>query len=400
MRNAILVVAILFVGCGSEPVALGLSDAVDLVSVDNTDVKVEEGEVTCLFPLYSQCKYASDCAHEECSYATCEMAVDEDGVCAHLCVYYSVECPEGQACWKDECCQPLCDSGWECGDDGCGGNCGICPGPQYSCINAVCVCKPDCDKKQCGDDGCDGSCGECVVQGEECVDNLCQCVPKCEGTVCGSDGCGGYCNLCPSGMSCLNEKCVSNTETICNDGDDNDADKFTDCSDIMDCDGVKVGVIEFKVTQAWYFAHTEFKWVKLECVDDKLFKYERIGSLEENIGFAYEQFWSTPIRCPPTAVTLSGIDTWIKTDGNVLISNTSPYSIFVFEYLESKWEYVDGIGDGFGLDYEECYWLPSIYGGGYTTVAPFAQAEFGLLPANEERVIMVRWHYNELPPPK
>jgi hypothetical protein len=48
----------------------------------------------------------------------------------------------------------------ECGDDGCGGSCGLCAADR-SCDGGACVCVPDCTGRTCGDDGCGGSCGSC-----------------------------------------------------------------------------------------------------------------------------------------------------------------------------------------------------------------------------------------------
>jgi hypothetical protein len=58
----------------------------------------------------------------------------------------------------------------ECGDDGCGGSCGECPGEQDECMDGTCVCQPDCKGKTCGEDGCGGSCAEPVPAG--CNDGL------------------------------------------------------------------------------------------------------------------------------------------------------------------------------------------------------------------------------------
>jgi hypothetical protein len=69
-------------------------------------------------------------------------------------------------------CTPDC-TGKECGDDGCGGSCGTCPGEE-SCVSGVCIpgCTPDCTGKECGDDGCGGSCGTCSG-GEVCNNGTC-----------------------------------------------------------------------------------------------------------------------------------------------------------------------------------------------------------------------------------
>ena len=63
---------------------------------------------------------------------------------------------------EQDVCTPDC-SGKQCGDDGCGGLCGVCPEPEpkYTCIKGTCFCTPQCEGWECGDDGCGGSCGEC-----------------------------------------------------------------------------------------------------------------------------------------------------------------------------------------------------------------------------------------------
>lgn len=148
-------------------------------------------------------------------------------------------------------CDPQCD-GKECGDDGCGGVCGVCledewctndqclpdgcgADPSFSCLNACggsgsgwcycddsCVsygdccpdyqscclnCKPDCNGKECGDDGCGGSCGGCD-SGLTCVAGACECVPDCAGKNCGEDGCGGECGTCHFGKTCVSGVCT------------------------------------------------------------------------------------------------------------------------------------------------------------------------------------------------
>jgi len=63
----------------------------------------------------------------------------------------------------------------ECGQDGCGGVCGVCP-PGVLCRKGKCdsaPCEPDCAGRVCGDDGCEGSCGLCPYpdkcDGGQCV---------------------------------------------------------------------------------------------------------------------------------------------------------------------------------------------------------------------------------------
>jgi hypothetical protein len=92
--------------------------------------------------------------------------------------------------------------GRECGDDGCGGQCGSCPMAAPLCIDHLCQteCLANCLGKQCGDDGCNGLCGTCPQESPDCIDGLCTtaCLPDCVGKECGDDGCGGSCGTCPA----------------------------------------------------------------------------------------------------------------------------------------------------------------------------------------------------------
>jgi hypothetical protein len=121
--------------------------------------------------------------------------------------------PEDQ-CWQ-EAVQGPCKEEWyacqectadcvgkQCGDDGCGGTCGQCPG-GYACDPfGSCLCQPQCAGKVCGNDGCGGSCGTCPA-GNVCnYQGKCVCMPQCDGKECGSDGCGGTCGTCPPGLAC------------------------------------------------------------------------------------------------------------------------------------------------------------------------------------------------------
>ncbi|MCX7959149.1 MAG: hypothetical protein N3B13_08890, partial [Deltaproteobacteria bacterium] len=111
--------------------------------------------------------------------------------------YTDRTCSGGCANGKCNSCTPNCTNK-ECGDDGCGGNCGTCSSApadyclnsttlrdytgssgtcsnfkcsypytdrtcQYGCANNKCnsTCTPSCSNKECGDDGCGGSCGGC-----------------------------------------------------------------------------------------------------------------------------------------------------------------------------------------------------------------------------------------------
>jgi len=68
-------------------------------------------------------------------------------------------------------CVPACESK-DCGDDGCGSKCGICPENSICTENGLCVCIPACQDMACGDDGCGSTCGACGPE-EYCHDGSC-----------------------------------------------------------------------------------------------------------------------------------------------------------------------------------------------------------------------------------
>jgi len=99
----------------------------------------------------------------------------------------------------------------------------------------VCLARPDCGARVCGDDGCGGLCGLCAGQ-THCVDG--GCVPcTCDGLECGDDGCGTDCGSCDDGNACTTDTCEAGTcrhvdatsGTACDDGDP--------CSSGDACDG-------------------------------------------------------------------------------------------------------------------------------------------------------------------
>jgi len=157
---------------------------------------------------------------ESCSNTgNCEV----DLICVDL---VCVQCLHDDDCGNIEictlahfCCTPSCGSK-ECGDDGCGFDCGTCPGSNDQCSEGLCVCQPDCDGKECGEDGCGGSCGSCLQEGE-----LCSLVGQCI-----------YCDPvqnspCPDGQYCTYAD--SSEYPVCLDaGSQNYGDP---CADIGDC---------------------------------------------------------------------------------------------------------------------------------------------------------------------
>ncbi|MBR59082.1 MAG: hypothetical protein CMH54_13820, partial [Myxococcales bacterium] len=131
----------------------------------------------------------------------------------------------------------------QCGDDGCGGSCGVC-GEGLSCTEeGYCAvnCIPDCAGRDCGDDGCGGSCGFCDL-GTACSDaGVCteSCIPDCTGKHCGADGCGGSCGSCAEGLECDDQfRCVESCTPDCTDrtcGDDGCAGSCGDCAEGLEC---------------------------------------------------------------------------------------------------------------------------------------------------------------------
>ena len=113
----------------------------------------------------------------------------------------------------DGVCVPDC-KGKECGDNGCGTQCGLCD-EGTECVAGVCACVPQCQGKSCGPDACGGECGTC---GDEKVCNaagVCVCEPDCVDKECGSDGCGGMCGFCTPGDWCIDFLCTSSCVQDC-----------------------------------------------------------------------------------------------------------------------------------------------------------------------------------------
>jgi hypothetical protein len=75
-----------------------------------------------------------------------------------------------------DACTPDC-SGKECGDNGCGQECGTCEGSDFCSDDRKCEpCVPDCAGKACGDDTCGGTCGSPCGTDEVCSAER-ECVP-------------------------------------------------------------------------------------------------------------------------------------------------------------------------------------------------------------------------------
>ncbi|MEZ4269593.1 MAG: hypothetical protein R3F39_24810 [Myxococcota bacterium] len=161
----------------------------------------------------------------------------------------------------DQCstcaCTPVCD-GKSCGDDDCGGECGVCDPEDVCTAEGLCespnifMCSlqqgcPAASAEDCVCAGCntDGSCGndedcvcpDCTIQSfcggsacendgqcdpyaegcscPDCAQHPLCCVPQCDGKSCGDDGCGGTCGTCADGGACdATGQCLSPCETM------------------------------------------------------------------------------------------------------------------------------------------------------------------------------------------
>lgn len=173
---------------------------------------------------------APDCEGKECGDDGCG---GECGNCPGSC-----SCGESGSCEGDCPCTPVCSDGEylsECGSDGCGGSCGECE-PEEVCALAdyaeigICFNPGDSCPDMCEFEGAecgavwagfewpDCDCGECAGEQDACVNNKCVCQPDCAGKECGDDGCGSICGDCPQGSMCCGGFCPNCAcETICNE---------------------------------------------------------------------------------------------------------------------------------------------------------------------------------------
>ncbi|HEY3446556.1 MAG TPA: hypothetical protein VGK67_09325 [Myxococcales bacterium] len=145
-----------------------------------------------------------------------------------------------------ESCTPNCSGGKNCGDDGCGGSCGTCTGAKQWCDEAGGVCKtcltdlcdgvccgegkicnatskkcegctPDCTDRQCGDNGCGGSCGVCGVMNSCAAGKCTACMPEPPpDATCGQDNKGCTFGLCASDQYCTGGQCAYCPRPLCN----------------------------------------------------------------------------------------------------------------------------------------------------------------------------------------
>ncbi len=224
--------------CGSHYVGLEPSDiALDQGGVFNTPWAVStagfalagQGVVTlhAAFADAGDAVYDSVLLIDRIQFVPCE-AYCQQLDCGGEPVCQCAACPAGVECFQGACCVPQCD-GKNCGDDGCGGECGLCQG---ACLDGQC-CTPDCAGVECGDDGCGGSCGACWGLEDTCLNGTCVCVPECTGKECGADGCGGLCGLCDDDLACSVDTCSG--AGLCQFDLSDCCLLGADCDDQVDC---------------------------------------------------------------------------------------------------------------------------------------------------------------------
>ncbi len=210
---------------GIDPEA-GIGYASSSSSTTATDASTKKPAFTC--QLSAECSPKESCLADCMEAASCEALTGKDSAGASALAACQLECAnkkydrgvarDGLLRFDGGGCVPSC-SGKSCGDDGCGGSCGLCVWPETCGASGQCECKPRCTGKHCGSDGCGGSCGSCG-SGTTCNSSgLCvsSCTPSCSGKQCGSDGCGGSCGSCGSGATCQSSTglCVSSCTPSC-----------------------------------------------------------------------------------------------------------------------------------------------------------------------------------------
>jgi len=119
--------------------------------------------------MCGQCEDHHECQTGACVYqpwcgdAACDQNLLED------CATCPLDCPCGcgETCVGGLCMFTACE-GMECGDDGCGGQCGVCKSPQEECVLGECIsCDAVCAALFCGDSLSETCCSCMVVDAAE-----------------------------------------------------------------------------------------------------------------------------------------------------------------------------------------------------------------------------------------
>jgi hypothetical protein len=268
---------------------------------------------SCINPSTGKC--VDSCLLTGCSqmgYECGPVKITLNGACYGK-IFACGNCEEGKACNSGKC-QPICIpkcAGKECGDDGCGSLCGICPGDKFCNSNSKCqnLCTPKCEGKVCGADTCGGSCGTCPY-GEGCSNGKCDkaCV---QSEFCAANGyeCGSWLSVKPGTCQGSTLNCGSCTpgKTCSGDGKCSTT-KPLDSGQSWKCDPLKGYTI-------YLYSPTDGKWESITSPSQKYFSGTFVGgmSLHYNCSelpatlliskiTSSGNVWLTDISLPPFAM--------------------------------------------------------------------------------------------------
>lgn len=171
-------------------------------------------------PLDGACDDGDPCTlGDHCSGGTC-LSGEPSEPCLESCGNGTCDpdettcnCPGDCGLCQGCCAQQICVEGTENPSCGSGGEPCVACQPQELCVNGACLCQPSCANLQCGDDGCGGSCGVCALH-NECQNGLCVEVPWCGDGTCAANE---SCFTCPAdcGMCCGNGSCDAQYNENC-----------------------------------------------------------------------------------------------------------------------------------------------------------------------------------------
>ncbi len=168
----------------------------------------------------------------------------ESGECVLIAAKEGQDCDDGDPCTIMDTCvgvvcegsqlpgicvahEPFCQGDDVCLCDACGAQCievlEVCQSPAFECQAGECVpCQPECAGKQCGDDGCGGSCGMCPGTSScEVPTGICLCeCPATEEPVCDPLAGNTYGNACKAACAGVLETVPGICGSTCYTADD------------------------------------------------------------------------------------------------------------------------------------------------------------------------------------
>jgi hypothetical protein len=238
----------------------------------------------CVAGCEDLCKVPGDKLCSGNGVVTCEDG-DGDG-----CLEWNgpVPCPTGLRCVEGECveCRPDC-TGKECGSDGCGGSCGVCPADMY-CDGGRCSsgCRDECTwgQTRCADAYSYSVCGE--YDGDPCSEWSPR-QPCLEGTVC--DQTTGYCSGgCKDECFWGESYCLDDIAYVeCGDFNGDGCTEFgppTICDPDSYCD--------WDIGRCSNECYNDFDWGDFSCLSGR--EYITCGQWDNDPCAD----WSPPQRCP------------------------------------------------------------------------------------------------------